>query len=115
MTVKTITVGIAEDAIEQIGKVALDRAIEELIWNALDAEATRVEVVFHTNSLDEVETVVISDNSHGIAYDQAEAIFKQIGGSPKKNRRRSPNLDRPYHGKEGKGRYKASSLGQCVT
>ena len=48
MTVKTITVGIAEDAIEQLAKVALDRAVEELIWNSLDAEATRVEVVIDT-------------------------------------------------------------------
>ncbi len=114
MTVKTITVGIAQDAIEQIAKVSLDRAVEELIWNALDAEATRVEIIFHTNSLDGVEKIVVSDNGHGIPYEHAEAIFKQIGGSPKKNRRRSPNLDRPYHGKEGKGRYKAFSLGQCV-
>jgi len=35
MTVKTITVGIAEDAIEQLAKVSLDRAVKELIWNSL--------------------------------------------------------------------------------
>ena len=46
MTTKTINVGIAEDAIEQIAKVSLDKAIEELIWNALDAEATKVKVSF---------------------------------------------------------------------
>jgi Histidine kinase-, DNA gyrase B-, and HSP90-like ATPase len=114
MTIRTITVGIAEDAIEQIAKVSLDRAIEELIWNALDAEATKVEVVFHENAAKGIEKVVVSDNGHGIPYDQAESIFKQIGGSPKKTRRRSPNLDRPYHGKEGKGRYKAFSLGQSL-
>src|SRR5216684_2517564 len=101
MPTKIITVGIAEDAIEQIAKVALDRAIEELIWNALDAEATKVEVVFHDNALEGIEKVVVADNGHGIPYEQAESIFKQIGGSPKKTRRRSPNLDRPYHGKEG--------------
>lgn len=115
MTVKTITVGIAEDAIEQITKVSLDRAVEELIWNALDGEATKVEVVFHENPLEGIEKIVVSDNGHGIPHDQAETIFKQIGGSPKKNRRRSPTLDRPYHGREGKGRYKAFTLGQCVT
>lgn len=114
MAIKTITVGIAEDAIEQLAKVALDRAVEELIWNSLDAEATRVEVTFHTNTLKGVERVVVSDNGHGIPFDQAESIFKQIGGSLKKTRRRSPNLDRPYHGQEGKGRYKAFSLGHCV-
>src|SRR4051812_42450096 len=99
---KTITVGIAEDAIEQISKVALDRAVEELIWNSLDAEATRVEVIFSENALHSVERVIVTDNGHGIPFDQAESIFKQIGGSPKKVRRRSPTLDRPYHGQEGK-------------
>lgn len=115
MTTKTITVGIAEDAIEQLAKVSLDKAIEELIWNAMDAEATRVSVVFHSNSMEGIEKVVVSDNGHGLPYEDAETIFKQIGGSPKKTRRRSPNLDRPYHGKEGKGRYKAFSLGKCIT
>lgn len=114
MTVKTITVGIAEDAIEQLAKVSLDRAVEELIWNSLDAEATRVDVVFHTNTMNGVERLIVSDNGHGIPFEQAESIFKQIGGSPKKTHRRSPNLDRPYHGQEGKGRYKAFSLGHCV-
>src|SRR5580658_1861430 len=98
MTTKTITVGIAEDAIEQISRVALDKALEELIWNALDAEATKVIVDFHLNSMDGIEKVIVSDNGHGLPYEEAEAIFKQIGGSPKKTRRRSPNLDRPYHG-----------------
>ncbi len=115
MTTKTINVGIAEDAIEQIAKVSLDKAIEELIWNALDAEATKVKISFQLTSMDGIEKIFVSDNGHGIPYGDAEAIFKQIGGSPKKTRRRSPNLDRPYHGKEGKGRYKAFSLGHCIS
>jgi hypothetical protein len=115
MTTKTITVGIAEDAIEQIAKVSLDKAIEELIWNALDAEAMKVTVNFHLNSMDGIENVIVSDNGHGLPYEEAETIFKQIGGSPKKTRRRSPKLDRPYHGKEGKGRYKAFSIGRYIS
>src|SRR5262249_25652497 len=111
MSIKTLEVGIAPDALEQIAKVGVERAVEELIWNALDAEATKVSVIFCTNSLDGIEQIVVSDNGHGISYDQAEAIFRQIGGSLKTNRRRSPKLERPYHGKDGKGRYKAFSIG----
>ena len=70
MLVKTVTVGIAEDAIEQITKVSLDRAVEELIWNALDVEATKVKVVFHVNALEAIEKVVVLDNGHGIPYGQ---------------------------------------------
>jgi signal transduction histidine kinase len=69
MTTKTITVGIAEDAIEQIAKVSLDKAIEELIWNALDAEATKVKVSFQLNSMDGIEKVIVSDNGHGLPYE----------------------------------------------
>lgn len=114
MAFKTVTVGIASDAIEQISKVSADRAVEELIWNAIDAEASRIEVIFYQNKLKGIERIVVSDNGHGILAEEAETIFKNIGGSPKRLRRRSPNLDRPYHGKEGKGRYKAFSLGRHV-
>jgi len=111
---KTITVGIAPDAIEQIAKVPPDRAVEELIWNAIDAEATRIEVIFYENKLQGIDRIVVSDNGHGIPVEAAESIFGDIGGSPKRLRRRSPTLGRPYHGKEGKGRYKGFSIGNRV-
>lgn len=109
---KTITVGIAPDAIEKISKVSPDSALEELLWNAIDAEATRIEVTFFENALKGIDRIVVSDNGHGISEADAENIFGKIGGSPKRLRRRSPNLDRPYHGKEGQGRYKSFSLGR---
>ena len=111
---KTITVGIAPDAIEQIAKVPPDRAVEELIWNAIDAEATRIEVIFYENKMKGIDRIVVSDNGHGIPVEAAESIFGDIGGSPKRLRRRSPTLGRPYHGKEGKGRYKGFSIGNRV-
>jgi hypothetical protein len=111
---KTITVGIAPDAIEQIAKVPPDRAVEELIWNAIDAEATKIEVIFYENKLQGIDRIVVSDNGHGIPVEAAESIFGDIGGSPKRLRRRSPTLGRPYHGKEGKGRYKGFSIGNRV-
>lgn len=114
MAVKTIKVGIEADAIEKLSKVSADQAIEELIWNAIDAEASHIEIVLHRNELDGVTRIVISDDGHGISVDDAEKIFGSIGGSLKRLKRRSPKLDRPYHGKEGKGRYKAFSLGRHI-
>jgi len=114
MSVKTINVGIESDAIEQLSKVSADKALEELIWNAIDAEATLIEIILYRNELDGIHRVVISDNGHGISTDDAEKIFGSIGGSLKRLKRRSPKLDRPYHGQEGKGRYKAFSLGRRV-
>ncbi len=114
MAYKTIKVEIKPDAIESLSKVSPDRALEELIWNAIDAEATQIEIVFYENSLHGIERIVVSDNGHGISLHESEEVFGSIGGSPKRLRRRSPNLERPYHGKEGKGRYKAFSLGRHI-
>ena len=114
MPFKTITVGIAEDAIEKISKATADRVVEELIWNSIDAEATKIEIKLGWNMMGGIDEVKVSDNGHGIDYAQAELIFQQIGGSPKRLSRRSPTLDRPYHGKEGEGRYKAFALGRKV-
>lgn len=114
MSIKTIDVGIESDAIEQLSKVSADKALEELIWNAIDAEATLIEIILHRNKLKGIDRVVVSDNGHGISTDDAETIFGSIGGSLKRLKRRSPKLDRPYHGQEGKGRYKAFSLGRRV-
>lgn len=114
MAVKTIKVGIESDAIEKFAKVTADQALEELIWNALDAEASKIEIVLHRQQLDGITKVVINDDGHGISVDDAEKIFGNIGGSLKRLKRRSPKLDRPYHGQEGKGRYKAFSLGRHI-
>lgn len=114
MTIKTIKVGIESDAIETLSKVPADQALEELIWNAIDAEASQIEIEFHRQDLDGIVRIVIHDDGHGISIDDAEKIFGNIGGSLKRLKRRSPKLDRPYHGKEGKGRYKAFTLGRHI-
>lgn len=114
MTVKTLKVGIKPDAIEKHSKVSPERAIEELIWNAIDAEATCIEVIFYENAMLGIDRIVVSDNGHGIAVHESEAVFENIGGSAKRLRRRSPNLERPYHGKDGEGRYKALNIGRHV-
>jgi hypothetical protein len=115
MSIKILKVGIESDAIEQLSKVTIDKALEELIWNAIDAEATLIEIVLDRNEMEGIDRLVLKDNGHGISTDDAETIFKSIGGSLKRLRRRSPKFDRPYHGQEGKGRYKAFSLGRRVT
>ncbi len=114
MKFKTIHVDIKPDAIETLSKVSADRALEELIWNALDAEAHQIDVIFYEDLLGGVNKIVVSDDGHGISPEEAEKVFGSIGGSPKRLRRRSPKLDRPYHGKEGRGRYKAFSIGRSI-
>lgn len=114
MTIRTIRVGIESDAIEKFSNVTVDQALEELIWNAIDAEASRIEIILHRQELEAINKIVIEDDGHGISVDDAEKVFGSIGGSLKRLNRRSPKLDRPYHGQEGKGRYKAFKLGRHI-
>jgi len=48
------------------------RAVVELIWNAVDAEATEVDVSFEKNELDAITTVIVTDNGHGIEREDSQ-------------------------------------------
>lgn len=90
-------------------------AIAELIWNALDAEATEVHVAFTLNELDGLEAIHITDNGQGLHYDDGILVFQSLGGSWKKSSGRTHELRRELHGKYGKGRFRAFTLGRQVT
>src|SRR5687768_4958478 len=89
-------------------------AIAELIWNALDADATKVEVQTERNGLGGLDLIRVTDNGRGISLGEAQAGFKNLGGSWKKSSRRTKS-GRVLHGKDGQGRYKAFALGNSVT
>jgi hypothetical protein len=88
--------------------------IEELVWNALDADATRADVVLRRGLLGGLDAIVVEDNGHGMAPDERERSFGVLGGSAKRLRHRSPG-GRILHGREGKGRFRAFGLGTRVT
>lgn len=89
-------------------------AVEELIWNALDAEADRVDVVLDTNALGGVERVSVSDDGTGMAADDCADYFQPIGSSWKRRAGVSPVKKRALHGKNGQGRLRAFALGKEV-
>ena len=41
-------------------------AIEELVWNALDADATSVDVELKRNTLGALQSIVVADNGLGV-------------------------------------------------
>jgi hypothetical protein len=112
--VKTITVEVREDHLETLAQTKPMAALSELIWNALDAEATEVRVAFIENELTGLETIRISDNGHGLHYDDALLVFRNLGGSWKRHGSRTHERKRVLHGKFGKGRFRAFSLGNSV-
>ena len=112
---KTFQVEVQDD---HLRKVSQSRrpvlAVAELIWNALDADADRVHVAVLVNGLGGIDGVQVADNGHGIPYPDAEPAFSKLGGSWKQGARRSRERQRLLHGREGRGRFRAFSIGARV-
>ena len=111
---KTITVQVREDHLEVLARTKPINALAELIWNALDAEATELRVEFVENDLEGVDVIRIQDNGHGLDYEEALTVFQNLGGSWKREGMRTREHKRALHGKYGKGRFRAFSLGNRV-
>ncbi len=113
---KELSVKVQRDYLERMVSVKNPvLAVAELIWNSLDAEASRVEVVFGVNKLGVVEQVIVSDDGHGMDYEEVSCAFENLGGSWKKNSTHSKNGHRRLHGKKGQGRFQAFSIGHKVS
>jgi len=112
MTVKEYIVEVKPDFLERQAKAPPVQA--ELIWNGLDADATHVAVDFEHDGLGGMSKIVVSDNGHGMPHADAPELFKNLGGSWKRQRSRTLHLNRILHGQEGRGRFKAFALGDVV-
>jgi len=105
-------VQVGRDHIQRLVSATPQKAVEELIWNGLDAGGNHVDVSLRLNDMGAVERVEISDRGPGIAPDELDRAFGQIGNSVKIDKKVNPD-NRAYHGREGKGRFKALSI--CTT
>jgi hypothetical protein len=88
------------------------RALAELVWNALDADATKVEVILERNDLAGLVAIRVVDNGNGISATSAAHDFGNLGDSWKRSAHRTSRLSRAIHGKEGRGRLRFFSLAQ---
>ena len=86
-------------------------AVAEMIWNALDAEASVVEVDVLANDIEGVDRVIVRDNGHGMHAASCGSYFGDLGGSWKATAKVSPNIQRPLHGRSGQGRLRALRAG----
>jgi hypothetical protein len=92
------------------------RAVVELIWNAVDAEAPTVTVTLeHDEGLGGIAKTVVEDTGHGIDRDELDSTFGRIGGSWKRLASKTKNNKRGLHGERGEGRLRAFALGSRVT
>jgi len=111
---KQIYVQAQADHIESLFKGAPLAAIEELVWNALDADAKEVKVDLVTNPLGAVDAIRITDDGTGIDAVNADKTFGNLGGSWKRGGKGTDVAGRRLHGRHGCGRFRAFALGVNV-
>ena len=111
---RDIKVQAKGDYIASLSHASPVAAIEELVWNALDADAREVKIDIVQNALGAVEAVRVTDDGAGVDVDRIDATFGGLGGSWKKDRATTIGLRRRLHGRHGRGRFKAFALGSHV-
>jgi len=113
--IEHIKIEIEDDFMARQTRAEPVQALAELIWNSVDAEASRVVVEFEFKDLAQgMSKIVVYDDGHGFPRDQAKQLFGHLGGSWKRMKRRTETKDRMVHGQEGRGRYKAFALGRAA-
>ena len=88
-------------------------AIQEIIWNSIDADANNIRVTFDENELKALKGISIKDDGIGFSTNNIEIDISNLSTSNKKNTLQSPG-GRLYHGKRGEGFYKIAHLGNVV-
>lgn len=111
---KLIYVQAQADHIASLAKASPVAALEELVWNALDADARNVTIDLVRNALGAVDAVRISDDGTGIDILKTDSTFGSLGGSWKRSASGTLLAHRKVHGHRGCGRFKAFALGSHV-
>jgi hypothetical protein len=113
--IEHVSVAVRDDFVERQTRAKPIPALAELIWNGLDADATNINVAFaHDDLAGGMSKIVVYDDGDGFPRIEAKELFGNLGGSWKRNTRRTKRSGRIIHGQEGRGRYKAFALGQAV-
>ncbi len=87
----------------------------ELVWNAFDADAEHVTIEVDRNPLGGVEVVRVIDDGEGMSAHEAKRAFSTVGDSWKIMPGTQTSSGRIVHGRHGRGRYAAFSLGSVVS
>ena len=107
-----INISVTDDHLSRVSKASVLKAIEELIWNSLDADADNISIKIKKSTLGNSE-IIIEDDGTGISYDRAKNSMGRIGDSWKRNKSIT-DKNRAVHGNKGEGRFKAFSLGRVI-
>ncbi len=112
---KDIYVQARADHVASLASATPLSAIEELVWNALDADAREVRIDLVTNALGGIDAIRVADDGTGIDILRADDTFGSLGGSWKRTDGATTALrHRRLHGRHGRGRFKTFALGSHV-
>lgn len=103
--------------IDRLGKELVSKretAVSELVKNAYDADATKVELIFK-NSYDVGGSLKITDNGIGMTREQLINGFMRLASTEKVNNPVSEIYERKKAGKKGIGRFATQRLGSKLT
>lgn len=95
-------VSITDNSISRNITSDYKKAICEYIWNGFDANATEVDIIYTTNDLGGVASLIIKDNGDGIDRAIIDQTFGYFQDSIKK---KTFQWSAQIKGKKGKGRY----------
>jgi len=113
---RKITLTAGSDHVQRLaGEKDPVRAVIELVWNALDADADHVDVELLRNEADGIIGVIVRDDGVGMSPERITQDFRWIGNSWKRQARVTENKSRPVHGQLGQGRLRAFALGNKIT
>ena len=94
-------VDVKKDHLERLIRKPL-AGVTELVWNAVDADATEVRVTLAEGGLGGINEVRVADDGVGMTPEFAIEVFSGLGGSWKAHKGRSDD-GRPLHGRGRRG------------
>lgn len=107
-----MTVRVTPDGMKQMRGTPA-RGLLELVKNALDSDATGVDVSFVPNAFGGTAQVVVTDNGNGMTPQEVEMFFRDMGSSWKHSGSTLTTTPsgRELLGRRGRGRFNAFGLG----
>ncbi|MEJ2862153.1 ATP-binding protein [Actinomycetospora flava] len=114
MSTVEFRLGVGEARVRQFEQRRPASAVIELVWNALDANATNVIVEVHRTAADAPERITVTDDGQGMSPQQARQSFEDFGETWKATRSYTEGNLRVLHGENGEGRLFAFALGYEV-
>ena len=115
MTMHSLHVEVQDEALGKFMGATPLNALAELIWNAVDADASTVRVQFEeTDGSGRISRILITDDGEGINEQDLQTGFVKLGKSWKRLATTTRGKARMLHGESGQGRYQSFALGHLI-